>query len=74
MSNQTPDRHNAADRKPVPNWTRLWLVLLGVARVAWLAGLALAAAWLIQLHAPMIMLNAGGVKPLGIVLERTRIS
>jgi hypothetical protein len=48
MSDQTPDRENAAGTKPVRKWTAgLWLVLLGVATVAWLAGLVWAAIWLI---------------------------
>jgi hypothetical protein len=48
VSDQTPNRENAADTKPVRKWTgRLWLVLLGVATVAWLAGLVWAAIWLI---------------------------
>ena len=45
MSDQTPYRENAAGRKL---WTaRLWLVLLGVATIAWLAVLVWAAIWLI---------------------------
>jgi hypothetical protein len=48
MSDQTPDRENAAGTKSVRKWTgRLWLVLLGVATVVWLAGLVWAAIWLI---------------------------
>ena len=32
-----------------PKWTaRLWLVSVGVATVAWLAGLARAAIWLVE--------------------------
>jgi hypothetical protein len=48
MSDQPFDPDRAAGRKPVRKWTaRLWLVLLGVATVAWMAGLAWAAIWLI---------------------------
>ena len=48
MSDQRPDRENAAGRKQVRKWTaKLWLVLLGVATVAWVAGLVWAAIWLI---------------------------
>jgi hypothetical protein len=36
MSDQTPDRENAEGRRPVHKWAAtLWLVLLGVAMVAW---------------------------------------
>jgi hypothetical protein len=48
MSDQRPDRENAAGRKQVRKWTAgLWLVLLGAATVAWVAGLVWAAIWLI---------------------------
>jgi hypothetical protein len=48
MSDQTSDRENAEARRPVRKWTaRLWLVLLGVAMVAWLAALVWGAIWLI---------------------------
>jgi hypothetical protein len=48
MSDQLPDRDSQAQRNRVRKWTaRLWLVLLGVATAAWLAGLVWAAIWLI---------------------------
>jgi hypothetical protein len=48
MSDQTPDRENAEGRRPVHKWAAtLWLVLLGVAMVAWLAALVWGGIWLI---------------------------
>jgi hypothetical protein len=50
MSDQTPNRSSQTSRRPARKWTAwLWLMLLGVVTVAWLAGLAWAAIWLIQL-------------------------
>jgi flagellar basal body-associated protein FliL len=50
MSDQIPDRVSQTSRRPARKRTAwLWLMLIGVVTVAWLAGLAWAAIWLIQL-------------------------
>jgi hypothetical protein len=48
MSDQRFDRDNTPGRKPIRKWVWLWLILLGIATVVWLAGLAWAAIWLFE--------------------------